>query len=69
SLDLKRTNRSFMLLEATFFSIMFLTDGFFAEILSMFGYSDSFIGIVLMAMGIACVIFQPLFGYFCDKYR
>ncbi len=63
------TSRYFYLLEASFFTTMFMVDSLFTQILSSFGYGDGFIGIVCMVMGISCVILQPLFGYFCDKTR
>ncbi len=64
-----RIGRSFVLLQAAFFSTMFLTDSLFAEMLSSFGYSDSFIGVTLMLIGISCLALQPLVGMICDKTR
>lgn len=65
----KRLNRLFALLEGSFFSIMFLADGIISEILSILGYGDAFIGVALAAIGVACLVLQPLFGFLCDRYR
>ena len=65
----KNLHRLFALLEGTFFSAMFLTDGMIAQMLSMAGYSDTVIGVMLAAMGVSCVLLQPVLGYLCDKFR
>lgn len=68
-LPARRINRLFALLEAAFYSAMFLIDGMIAQILSMMGYGDAYIGVLLSAMGISCVVMQPVLGYLCDKFR
>lgn len=65
----RRINRLFALLEGAFYSAMFLIDGMIAQILSMMGYGDTYIGVILAAMGVSCVVMQPVLGYLCDKFR
>ncbi len=65
----RRYSQLFALLEGTFFSASFLLDGMIAQTLSMMGYGDATIGVLLSAMGISCVVLQPALGYLCDKFR
>lgn len=67
SIDDKTLNRRFTFLMMTYYPALFLIDGMYSQMLSAFGRSDSFIGLVYSAIGVACLIIQPLWGYYSDK--
>lgn len=64
----KYLNARFSVLSALYFITVFTFSSFYASILTDFGYSSGFVGIVLMVMGISSIFSQMLYGYLIDKF-
>lgn len=58
----------FSILQGIFWTIIGVTFSFFPMYLKGFGYSDGFIGIAMMALGVSCCIFQPLWEMAFDYF-